>query len=129
MEYIVDYNFYKNTYGGPNDIDTDLFIKIRNTAEVVILTIVNPSFIETNQEDIAHAICLEIDYLFENNYESIIKGADSINFQSESYPGYSYSRKTGTSAITNVGGITLVPTANLYLMRRGLLYRGTPYVV
>lgn len=129
MEHIVDYNYYKNTYGGTNDIDLDLFNKIRNTAEEVILTIVNPSFIESNQNDIAYAICLEIDYLFENNYESVIKGEDSVNYQSESYPGYSYTKKAGSSTITNVGGITLVSTANLYLMRRGLLYRGVPYVV
>lgn len=85
MEHIVDYDYYLDVYEG-QDIDEDIFNKIRNTAEEVILTLVNPSFIDKFKDDIAYAICLEIDYLYDNNYEQIIKGQDSTNYQSESYP-------------------------------------------
>lgn len=43
--------------------------------------------------------------------------------------GYSYSKGSNAPSLKSVGGITLVPTAEVYLLRRGLLYRGTPYVV
>lgn len=85
MEHIVDYDYYLDVYEG-QDIDEDIFNKIRNTAEEVILTLVNPSFIDKFKDDIAYAICLEIDYLYENNYEQISIGKDSVNYQSESYP-------------------------------------------
>ena len=85
MEHLVDYDYYKNSYDG-QDIEEDEFNKIRNTAEEVILSLINPSFIEKNKNDIQYAICLEIDYLYDNNYEQIIIGKDSVNYQSESYP-------------------------------------------
>ena len=85
MEHLVDYDYYLDEYEG-QDIDEDLFNKIRNTAEEVILTLVNPSLVEKHKSDIQYAICLEIDYLYENNYEQISIGKDSVNYQSESYP-------------------------------------------
>lgn len=85
MEHLVDYDYYKNNYNG-QDIEETEFNKIRNTAEEVILSLINPSFIEKNKNNIRYAICLEIDYLYDNNYEQIIIGKDSVNYQSESYP-------------------------------------------
>lgn len=85
MEHLVDYNYYINEYNGDN-IEETLFNKIRNTAEEVILALVNPSYVDKYKNDIQYAICLEIDYLNENGYEQISIGKDNINYQSESYP-------------------------------------------
>ena len=86
MEHLVSYEFYTEDYGG-NNISQEDFDKIRNTAEEVILALINPCFvIEKNLNDIKYAICLEIDYLYENGFEKISTGKDSINYQSESYP-------------------------------------------
>lgn len=85
MEHIVDFEYYLDIYKGQN-MGEDEFNKIRNTAEDVILTLVNPSFIDKYKNDIQYAICLEIDYLHDYNYEQISIGKDTVNFESESYP-------------------------------------------
>lgn len=85
VEHIVDYEYYTQEYQGQS-IAEDEFNKIRNTAEEVILSLINPSFIEKNKSDIQYAICLEIDYLHDNNYEQISIGKDTTNYESESYP-------------------------------------------
>lgn len=86
MEHLVDYDYYLDVYEGQYVDDEDVFNKIRNTAEEVILALINPSLVEKNKSDIQYAICLEIDYLYNNNYEQISIGKDSVNYQSESYP-------------------------------------------
>lgn len=85
MEHLVDYDYYLDEYEG-QDIDEDLFNKMRNTAEEVVLALINPSYIEKNRSDIQYAICLEIDYLNDNGFKQISIGKDSANYQSESYP-------------------------------------------
>lgn len=85
MEHIVDLEYYIDVYKG-QDMEEDEFNKIRNTAEDVILTLVNPSFIDKYKNDIQYAICLEIEYLHDYNYEQISIGKDTVNFESESYP-------------------------------------------
>lgn len=127
---LVDYDYYLDEYVGAY-IDYDTFTKINDTAENVILTVVNPSFLKIKKfEDIIkRAICMEIDYLNQNDYEQIIKLNDTINIQSESYPAYSYTKKSGGVSARNIEGITIAPNVSLYLGRYGLLYSGVDYAI
>lgn len=127
---LVDYDYYLDEYVGAY-IDYDTFTKINDTAENVILTVVNPSFLKIKKfEDIIkRAICMEIDYLNQNDYEQIIKLNDTINIQSESYPAYSYTKKSGGFSARNIEGITIAPNVSLYLGRYGLLYSGVDYAI
>lgn len=129
----VDSTYYTGTYDGTTISDSDVFDKINNRAEEVIIAYTNNLLLNQDTYDdlntyqqtgVKKAICSQIEFLFNLGGYNATNNADDIN------AGFSLSKfrinnsTSGKSKYQLVEGIPLSPNVNMYLKNTGLLYRG-----
>lgn len=133
----VDLTYYTSTYKGTTISDSDVFDKINNRAEDVIIAYTNNLLLDQDTFDdlntfqqtrVKKAICSEIEFIYNIGGYNAFNNADDIN------AGFSLSKfkidstRNSENNLKNkyqyVEGVTISPSVNMYLRNTGLLYRG-----
>lgn len=129
----VDSTYYTGTYNGITISDSDVFDKINNRAQDVIIAYTNNDLLDQDtfddlntyqQTGVKKAICSQIEFIYQSGGYNVTNNADDIN------TGFSLSKfkiENSSSDKANyqmIAGMPLSPNVNMYLKNTGLLYRG-----